>query len=110
MEYKNFLDLTDDDVRQIVTDIFAPEKITCVKRSKERNEFSCKIYTTWGFESGDRVIADEVILRNPFTEGTDAIEVDFEVEEDDYEKLMQFCVSRGIYPDWFKNNPYMKEE
>ena len=107
MEYKNFLDLTDEDIRQIVTDIFAPEKITCIKRNKHWDEISCKIYTIWGDD--EEVIADELILKDPFVYGEDAIQVDFGVRYRDYERLKQFCVSRGIYPHWFRHNPYIKK-
>ena len=39
-----FLDLTDEEIKQIVMDIFQPKKITCIKRNKKWDEITCKIY------------------------------------------------------------------
>ncbi len=113
-ESRNFLGLTDDEVRQIVTDIFAPKKITRIKRSKKYDEITCKIYTEWETtdDNGEVVpelIPDELTLMNPFNYGKDAIQVEFQVKNEDYTKLKQFCFAKGIYGasiKWLMNNPY----
>ncbi len=111
---KRFTDLTDEEVRQIVTDMFSPKKITNIKRSKRRDEITCTIYTEWAsYEAGREVIdtiADEIELRNPFDYGKDAIWAQFNVVDEDYTKLKQFCFAKGIYGaaiKWLLNNPYM---
>lgn len=106
MEYREFLSLTNDEVKQIVTDIFAAKKVTNIKRSKKWDEITCKIYTEWkttddtGKEVAD-LIYDELTLRDPFKYGE---------KSSDYIKLKQFCVSKGIYPEWYRNNPYMQKD
>ena len=117
-ERRSFLSLTDAEVREIVTDIFAPKKISCIKRSKKWDEITCKIYTEWEStdDDGNRVVDlcdDELTLRNPFDYEEDAIHVQFQLVRSDYEKLKQFCFAKGIYGasiEWLLNNPYAKEE
>lgn len=45
MHYREFLDLTDDEIKQIVTDIFAPVKIENIKRYKKWNYIAVKHLT-----------------------------------------------------------------
>lgn len=111
-----FLDLTENEIRQIVNDIFSPKKITCIKKSKKYDEITCKIYTEWECHDDDgnlvpEVIPDEITLMNPFDYGEDSIQAPFQVTGQDYKKLKQFCFSKGIYGvsiDWLIDNPYME--
>ena len=113
---RNFLDLTDDEVKQIVTDMFDPKKITCINRHKRDDMITCKIYTEWKTTDDDgntipELFSDEITLRNPFDYGEDAIDSDFQIQRSDYTKLKQFCFAKGIYGaalDWLLNNPYTK--
>ena len=115
MKQRKFIDLTDDEIREIVTDIFAPKKITCIKRSKKYDEITCKIYTEWETTDDDgnkipELIPDELTLMNPFDYGESAIQVQFQVDREDYTKLKQFCFAKGIYGvsiKWQMNNPYL---
>lgn len=113
---RNFLDLTDDEVKQIVTDMFDPKKITCINRHKRDDMITCKIYTEWETTDDDgntitETIPDEITLRNPFDYDEDAINADFQIHCSDYTQLKQFCFAKGIYGaalDWLLNNPYTK--
>ena len=40
MEYRDFLSLTDVEVKQLVNDMFEPKKVTCIKRSKKWDEIT----------------------------------------------------------------------
>jgi len=108
--YKKFTDLSKDEIKQIVTDIFHPKKVTNIETHKE--EITCTIYTEW--ESRDEettLIADTLTLRNPFKYGEDAIDIGFSVNGSDYLKLKQFCFAKGIFHEnWVKDNPYLQEE
>ena len=113
-----FLDLTDEEIKQIVMDIFQPKKITCIKRSKKWDEITCKIYTEWTTTEDDgtiinELIPDELTLKNPFDYGEEAIHVNFQVYSADYKKLKQFCFAKGIYGysiNFLLDNPYIKKE
>lgn len=117
-ESRKFLDLTDDEIRQVVTDIFSTKKITCIKRSKKWDEITCKIYTEWETTDDDgntidELIPDELTLKNPFDYGEKAIYVQFQVKQADYKTLKQFCFAKGIYGksiEWLINNPYIENE
>ena len=116
MRYREFNSLTDDEVRQIVTDLFSPEKITCITHHKRDEKISCKIYCKWYSknEAGETevmVSPSEVILRNPFIKHSYAIEADFTINSDDNRKLKQFCFAKGIVPtEWVEDNPYLEVE
>lgn len=115
MEYREFLSLTDEEVKQIVIDIFAAKKVTNIKRSKKWDEITCKIYTEWETTDDDgkeviELIPDELTMCDPFKYNEEALHVNFQLKSSDYIQLKQFCIAKGILPDWVKDNPYMKEE
>ena len=114
--FRKFTDLSKDEIKQIVTDIFHPKKITNIETHKRDEKITCTIYTEWeGYDDTGNLetdlISDVLTLRNPFEYGDNAIHVDFSVGYDDYLKLKQFCFAKGIFPeDWIKYNPYLQEE
>lgn len=114
--FRKFTDLSKDEIRQIVNDIFQPKKITNIETHKRDEEITCTIYTEWESYDDDGkleidLIPDTLTLRNPFEYGDNAIHVDFSVGYNDYLKLKQFCFSKGIFhEDWVKDNPYLQEE
>ena len=111
MEYREFMSLTDDEIRQIVTDIFAPEKITCIQKHKRSETITCKIYKKWGSaddEDGILTMADTIELREPFINLCNCISVDFSLQPEAFRKYRQFCLAKGICP-WLKDNPYLDE-
>lgn len=115
MEYREFLALTDEDAKTLATDMFSAKKVTCVKRSKKWDEITCKVYTEWegDKEAGedDFTVEDEITFKDPFVYGANAIlGGNMPIQASDYKLLKQFCVSRGIYPEWYKDNPYMQKD
>lgn len=115
-QYRKFTDLSKDEIRQIVSDIFHPKKITNIETHKRDEEITCTIYTEWeGRDDNGNpeidLIPDTLTLRNPFEYGEDAIEVDFPLRYNDYLKLKQFCFAKGIFnEDWVNDNPYLPKE
>lgn len=114
------IDLTNDEIKQILQDIFQPKKITCIKRNKKYDEIYCKMYTEWksindNGEEEINLIADDITLRNPFNNDKyDSFGItDFEITYNDYKKLKQFCYAKGIYGhsiDFLFDNPYLKKK
>ena len=104
MQYREFLDLTDDEIRQIVTDIFAPVKIENIKRHKQWKMFTVDITTDkWGNgEGGTMEITDNLELT------MDDITVDFHVKPEDEWKWRQFLLAKGCNT-LLKDNPYLEE-
>jgi len=113
MKYREFLTLTDEEVKQLATDMFGAKRVTCVKRSKKWDEITCKVYTEWEGDKevgeDDFVVTDEITFRDPFKYGGNAIlGGNMPIQGNDFKILKQFCVAKGIYPEWYKNNPYMQ--
>ena len=114
---REFLSLTNDEIKQIVTDMFSPKRITNIKKSKKYDEITCTIYTEWESfdDDGNKIvetIPDEIELQNPFDYGENAIWAQFQLTRDDYNKLKQFCFAKGIYGksiEWMLDNPYIEE-
>lgn len=108
-------DLSDGDIIRIVTDLFAPKRITNIRRHKRDGCVSCVVYTEWSSpdENGKEetvTCKDAVELRNPFEAGTNAIWTEgIPLKESDYVKLKQFCFAKGMKPDWMENNPYLEK-
>ena len=108
-------ELTDEEIRRIVADIFQPKRITGIRRHKRADYVSCNIYTEWCStdENGDvetTTCRDEIELRNPFECGDEAIRGgDFPLRWQDYILLKQFCFAHGLMPDWMRNNPYLDQ-
>ena len=114
MKLKNrrFTDLTNNEVEQIIKDIFEPTKITCLKKHKKDDMFSCKIYTEWETDSKSEeaiAIDDELEIGNPWTLGSNALYINMSVDSSDYIKLKQFCIAKGVLPDWVADNPYLED-
>lgn len=111
-KYRDFMDITDDEIRQIVTDIFKPKKISCIKRSKKWEEITCKIYTEWEPDEGETkpdIICDELTIRDPWVNSSKSLEINFSVKAEDILLLKKFCFAKGICP-YLKENQYIKEE
>lgn len=106
MKYRTFDSLSDDELCQVVTDMFGPVQIKGINRSnEERIDFMMLL-------SGEDQTWDRVILCNPFEYGENAIMVDnLSVTNHDYQILKKFCFAKGIVNiDWITDNPYLKEE
>ena len=102
IQFREFLDLTDDEIRFILSDIFCPVKIENIKRCPKWNLITAEITTSgWDDGSGDTFdITDEVEL------SLQGINVNFSLDSDDILKYNQFLIAKGC--DYrLKNNPYM---
>jgi hypothetical protein len=103
MKYREFLDLTDEEIKFILTDIFHPTKIENIYRDAECNEIYADI-TTDGWDDGEEVfdVTDEVEL------SLNGISVPFsQTPEDDF-KWNQFLFAKGCHK-LLKNNPYLTD-
>ena len=102
LKYKEFLDLTEEEIRFILTDIFHPVKIENIQKDPDCDEITAEI-TTGGWndgESEDFEITDTVELT------PNGINVDFSVDAGDRLKYKQFLLEKGC--DYrLKNNPYI---
>lgn len=103
MKYRDFLDLTDDEIRFIVNEIFKPVNIDNISRNSEWREITCEITTTWGNgteEDPYEDIADELILKEK------GIQIDFSTTGDDVIKWQKYLMAKGCH-FLLKDNPYI---
>lgn len=110
MKYREFLDLTDDEIIYILTNIFNPVKIENIQRHSEWNAITVEM-TTGGWDIGDGEeieITDEVTLSLP-TAANCGIQIDCALDSNDCLKWKQFCFAKGCNP-LFKDNPYLDKE
>lgn len=102
LRYREFLSLTDEEIRLILTDIFNPVKIENIQRNEELDEITAEI-TTDGWDDGESVYesTDEVTLKQ------NTIQVDFSVDSEDMLKYKQFLLAKGCNY-LLKDNPYLE--
>lgn len=104
LEYRNFLDLTDEEIEFILKDIFEATKVENIIRNKEYNEIEVDITTQWedpDEENGYINITDNITLYE------DNISVPFSLDTKDKLRWKQFLLSKGCNY-LLKNNPYLK--
>lgn len=107
MVYREFLDLTDDEITFILNDIFHSIKIENIQRDMESNWITAEI-TTGGWDDGEggtMNITDTILLELP-TPIDSGIEVNFSLGIDDKWKYRQFLLAKGCDAR-LKDNPYL---
>ena len=108
MRYRAVTDLTNEEIRQVMVDIFHPTKVKNIRRHKRENYVSLVITTEWeADEEGEKPfpVDDSIeISENGFQ-----LEPDFYVDGTDRFRLKQFLVAKGCDP-YLKDNPYLQEE
>ncbi len=103
LKYRDFLDLTDDEIRFILNDILQPTKIENIQRDTTFQEITATITTGgWETENGVEEIEDVITL------SVDGIDVDFSLTIDDENKWKKFLLAKGC-DKRLKDNPYLSE-
>ena len=109
LQDREFLSLTDEEIKFILTEMFNPTKIVNIERDKEWNKITVEM-TTGGWddgEGGEFEIEDIITLKMP-TVYDCGLEVDFSLTSEDKLKWEQFLLAKGCNYR-LKDNPYMEE-
>lgn len=102
MKYREFLSLTDEEIKFILTDIFNPTKIENIQRDKEWNEITADITTDgWKIGIGNGEITDTITL------SMGKLEI-YWLSDDDEDKWIKFLLAKGC-DERLKDNPYLEE-
>lgn len=102
LRYREFLNLTDEEIEFIINDIFHPVKVDNIQRDKDFNEITVDITTTWNDGEENFNVTDEITLT------TKKIIVNFSLTKNDLLKWQQFLLAKGC--DYrLKDNPYLEE-
>lgn len=110
MKYREFLDLTDEEIKFILTEIIHPLKIENIQRDVGRNEFTVDI-TTGGWydgEDGECEYTDKITLQMP-RKYSCGLQIDFlsDILDKKYSlKWQQFLLAKGCNY-LLKDNPYL---
>lgn len=96
--------LTDDEIKQIINDMFKPTKIIAISRDGSYPE----VYVTFEWLWGDDVLIDTVTLTMPNADD-DGIKADFSLNAEDYLLYNQFLLAKGVNK-YLHNNPYLMEK
>ena len=110
MEYRKFIDITDEEVAELAKYVFQAIEVKDVTRD-ECGHVSCEILTgNWG--PTNEMIWDDVTFSDPFVAGENAIELpQSEILGDDYIRFQQFCFAKGFFPEYLTvDNPLLKED
>lgn len=103
MKYREFLSLTDEEIKFILMDLFKPVKIENIQRDKHFNEITLDM-TTDGWQTEETKnfeITDTVVLTTTYING------DFSIEDADIIKWRQFLLAKGV-DALLKDNPYLE--
>lgn len=104
MKYRDFMSLTDEEITQIVTDIFHPVSIKKI----ERDEVYQFIYVTIESDIGDSIITETVDLTIPSSRRL-GLSADFTINSEEYELYNKFLLAKGVNI-YLKDNPYLEDE
>lgn len=105
-DYREFISLTEEEIKFILTELFSPIKIENIFIDKEMDEINADIITEWITidDDGNEVEAE---YEDAVTLTSNNIHIDFSLNNNDLLKYKQWLLSKGIY-NLLKNNPYLK--
>lgn len=105
MKYRPITDLTDDEVKQIVNEIYEPDSFIKIVRKTDYDEILVIVCDSDGWR-------EHIHLRDPFKHGY-GFQYDnctYDYDYDEHEKMFeQFCIAKGVC-HLLKNNPYLEAE
>ena len=101
--FKLITQLTDDEIKQIINDIFRPAKIIEISRDATYQEVYVTFESIWGSD----IMVDTVTLTMPSGDNN-GIRADFSLNREDYLLYNQFLLAKGVNR-YFRNNPYLVE-
>lgn len=100
--YRLITDLQDGEIKQIITDLFAPIRITEIEKCLSHQE----IFVTFIWDWDGEKIKDTVTLSVPTIDNC-GLGADFSITGDDCDKYNKFLLAKGVNP-LLHNNPYLE--
>jgi hypothetical protein len=106
LKYREFLDLTDEEIIFIIKEIFPDTpRVDNIIRDKKWNRISCDIYIMEEYPD----YADTLDLEVPSMSEPDGISThDFTLTRAELWKWQQYLLAKGV-DERLKDNPYMKQ-
>ena len=109
---KNWIDsITDKQLIEFLMKELHGEKVSCIKRSKKRDEIRCKILTVWNGEAEDSYHGKKGVLGMNdifIIKQSKIYTFNYDVS-DIQDKWQMYQIALGIHP-WQTDNPYIKKQ
>lgn len=104
LKYRNFMDLTDEEIEFIIKDIFPyTSRVDNIERDVKWNRISCDIYIMEEYPD----IPDTLDLELPSFDSCGITTHDFDLTKEEELKWKQFLLAKGC--DYrLKDNPYLE--
>lgn len=107
-KYREFMSLTNDEIKVIINDMFKPVKIGKITKDKHCEEIRVEIVTKW-YSKNDKGETEEELITDEITLFEYDIVADFEIFENDIKLYKQYLFAKGIN-ELYKDNPYLKDK
>lgn len=112
MLYRAITDLSDDEIKEIVNELYDPIRIVAIRRGER--SVSVDIETTWTNKFDEEFeVEDTVQMTDPFAVDGGIIVEDAGVYDPDDEfkqaKFRKFCIAKGVCC-LLRNNKYIEEK
>ena len=102
--FRQITELSDDEIKQIITDLFNPIHIIEINRDNKYQEISVSFLWKWNEEE----IIDVITLTMPSIID-DGIRADFSINSKDYILYNKFLLAKGVNL-YLKDNPYLEDQ
>ena len=102
--FRKLTDLTNDEIKQIINDLFHPINIGDIAKYYKYQEIVVSFTWDWN----DEIIEDDIKLSVPsINDG--GLSADFTLNAEDYLRYNQFLLAKGVNP-YLKDNPYLEDK
>lgn len=100
--YREFMSLTDEEIKEIMLDIFVTERVDNIQRDEKWGRITCDIYIMEEYPD----CADEIVMELPSVHSCGLSTHDFEIAHEEYWKWQQWLLAKGC-DERLKDNPYI---
>lgn len=105
---KRLVDLTDEEIVEVITESINALKVTNISRDEKYDEIDCVVTTEYDDEDGKFTIDDGFTLKNPFENPIDFYNTNFELGHDELLSIIQYCYAKGVVSrEWVANNKWL---
>lgn len=111
MKTRRLVDLTDEEIIEVITESINALKVTNISRDEKYDEIDCVVTTEYEDDGSTFSIDDSFTLRNPFENPIDFYNTNFELGHDELLSIIQYCYAKGVVSrEWVTDNKWLEEK